>query len=230
MTAPGAIVLLSGGLDSVTVLAIAQSEGYAPLALSFDYGQRHVVELRCAAWQAESIGAEMLTLKIDERLFRGTALVDRNIAVPLDRAIDDQIPVTYVPARNTLFLAHALALAESRGIGHIFLGINALDYSGYPDCRPEFLEAFATLARLATRDGVEGRAIKLHAPLIKLNKAQIIQCGLRLGVRYEYSSSCYQPGLDGRPCGRCDSCQLRRRGFAEAGVDDPLSAVPPSQT
>lgn len=217
-----AIVLLSGGLDSATVLAIAREEGYRVLALSFEYGQRHVIELQLARRLAAAAGVEHIVLKLDPALFGGTALVGEDFAVPEHRDIDDSIPVTYVPARNILFLSHALALAESRGFGSIFLGVNALDYSGYPDCRPEFLAAFEEMAALGMKAGVEGAAVKLHAPLVKLSKAQIIQRGHELDVDYASTSSCYQPDTEGRPCLRCDSCVLRERGFAEAGLEDPL--------
>jgi len=218
-----AIVLLSGGLDSATVLHHARAEGFRLVALAFDYGQRHRIELDHAAWLADQCGAELFAARLDSTLFSGaTALVGDLIDVPEDRAIDATIPATYVPARNILFLSHALALAESRGSRDVFLGINALDYSGYPDCRPEFLEAFATMARLGTKMGVEGDPVRFHAPLIELDKAGIIRKGLNLGVDYARTSSCYQPGAEGRPCMRCDSCALRSKGFAEAGLVDPL--------
>jgi 7-cyano-7-deazaguanine synthase len=232
---PGsAVVLLSGGLDSVTVLAIARDAGYETHALSFRYGQRHVLELGCAARQAQRLGArahETVDLSHLGRLVASaTALVQGSaLAVPKDRDVDQtgDIPVTYVPARNTLFLAYALAWAESLGAADIFIGVNALDYSGYPDCRPAFVEAFAHLANLATRVGVEGggHAIRIRTPLIDLPKAGIIARGVALGVDYADTVSCYDPvaAADGHPlaCGRCDSCQLRRKGFVEAGVPDP---------
>lgn len=217
-----AIVLLSGGLDSATVLAIAASQAARLHALSFDYGQRHAAELQMARRLVAHAGCEHSVVRLDSTLFRGTALVGDSVAVPTNREIDDSIPVTYVPARNILFLSHALVLAESRNISHIFLGVNALDYSGYPDCRPEFIEAFETMAALGMKTGVEGSPVKIHAPLIELTKADIIRRGLELGVDYSMTSSCYQPDTHGRPCRRCDSCVLRARGFDELGVEDPL--------
>ena len=221
-----AVVLLSGGLDSATVLALARKEGYACYALSFAYGQRHAWELTAAARVARALGAsEHRVAQIDLRAFGGSALTDA-IDVPKGRAPEDMahgIPVTYVPARNTIFLSFALAWAEVLGASDVFLGVNALDYSGYPDCRPEYIEAFERMANLATRAGVEGRQrLKIHTPLISLTKAQIIAEGLALGVDYGLTSSCYDPAADGRPCGACDSCLLRRKGFAEAGTSDPL--------
>lgn len=223
-----AVVLLSGGLDSATALAIAKSEGFRPHALSFRYGQRHAVELDAAARVAAALGViEHLIVDIDLRRFGGSALT-ADIAVPKDRPIaglDAGIPITYVPARNTIFLSFALAWAEVLGASDIVIGVNALDYSGYPDCRPDYIAAFERLANLATAAGVEGRQhLRIHAPLIELTKAQIIQRGLALGVDYALTSSCYDPGVDGRPCGGCDSCLLRAKGFAEAGVADPLLA------
>ncbi len=233
-SAEPAVVLLSGGLDSVTVLALARAEGRAVHALSFRYGQRHAVELGCAARQARRLGArahEIVDLSHLGRLVASaTALVEgSDLPVPKDRAVEDEhdIPVTYVPARNTLFLSYGLAWAESLGAREIWIGVNALDYSGYPDCRPAFIEAFAAMANLATRVGVEGdgQALRLRTPLIELPKAGIIERGLALGVDYGDTVSCYDPQQDaqGRPlaCGRCDSCQLRRKGFAEVGVEDP---------
>src|ERR1039458_7182700 len=221
-----AVVLLSGGLDSTTVLAIAKSEGYALYALSFSYGQRHKWELEAAECVARSIGvSEHRTVLIDLRAFGGSALTDE-IGVPKGRPIEDMshgIPVTYVPARNTIFLAFALAWAEVLGCSDIFIGVNALDYSGYPDCRPEFIEAFERTANLATKAGVEGRqSLRVHAPLISLSKAQIIRKGLDLGIDYGLTSSCYDPSLAGEPCGSCDSCLLRQKGFRENGISDPL--------
>ena len=221
-----AVVLLSGGLDSTTVLAIAHSQGYTPYALSFDYGQRHRHELRAAAEVAQALGAaKHVVAQINLREFGGSALT-ADIAVPKGRSVDDMahgVPITYVPARNTVFLSFALAWAETLGAADIFIGVNALDYSGYPDCRPEYIAAFEALANLATKAGVEGRTrLKIHAPLMQMNKAQIVAEGLRLGVDYGQTSSCYDPGDDGRPCGACDSCLLRAKGFAEAGVPDPL--------
>lgn len=223
-----AVVLLSGGLDSTTALAIAKAEGFIPHALSFRYGQRHQVELVCAARVAEALGvAEHRILDIDLGGFGGSALTS-DMPVPKDRpleAMTQGIPVTYVPARNTVFLSFALAWAEVLGASDLFIGVNALDYSGYPDCRPEYIAAFETLANLATAAGVEGRQhLKLHAPLIHLTKAQIIARGTALGLDYGLTSSCYDPGPDGRPCGQCDACQLRAKGFAEAGLVDPLVA------
>lgn len=223
-----AVVLLSGGLDSATVLAIAAREGYAPHAISFRYGQRHAVELQCAARVAAALGARRhVVVEFDLRTFGGSALT-ADLEVPKDRSAGEMshgIPVTYVPARNTIFLSFALAFAETLGSSDIFIGVNALDYSGYPDCRPEYIEAFEAMANLATRAGVEGhQRLTIHAPLIALSKARIIARGLELGVDYGLTSSCYDPGEDGRPCLRCDSCQLRAKGFAEAGAADPLLA------
>jgi 7-cyano-7-deazaguanine synthase len=232
VTAKPAVVLLSGGLDSTTVLAIAQAEGYEPYALSFRYGQRHSVELDAAHRVAAVIGvARHVVADIDLRAFGGSALTD-DIDVPRhDSAedLDDGIPVTYVPARNTVFLSFALAWAETLACSDVFIGVNALDYSGYPDCRPEYIRAFEQMANLATKAGVEGRQrLKIHAPLIELTKAQIIERGLALGVDYSLTHSCYDPDPAGRACGECDSCLLRRRGFAELGLEDPAlaSAVP----
>ncbi len=221
-----AVVLLSGGLDSATVLAIARSEGFELYALSFSYGQRHVWELEAAARVAASIGvAKHRVAKIDLRIFGGSALTDE-IAVPKGRSTDDMshgIPITYVPARNTIFLSFALAWAEVLGASDIFIGVNALDYSGYPDCRPEFIKAFEKMANLATKAGVEGRqSLKIHTPLIALTKAEIIRKGIELGVDYGLTSSCYDPSPSGEPCGQCDSCLLRRKGFRENGIEDPL--------
>ncbi len=222
---PSAVVLLSGGLDSATALAIARSEGFALYALSFDYGQRHRVELQAAGHVAAAIGvAEHRTARIDLRAFGRSALTD-DIDVPKDRstgAMGDGIPITYVPARNTIFLSYALAYAEVIGAAAIFIGVNAVDYSGYPDCRPEYIAAFQRLARLATRSGVEGAPITIHTPLIDLPKADIIRRGLELGVDYGLTHSCYDPDGRGRPCGRCDSCLLRQQAFAELGLDDPV--------
>jgi 7-cyano-7-deazaguanine synthase len=221
-----AVVLLSGGLDSATVLAIARSQGYALYALSFSYGQRHIWELEAAALVAASIGVDMhRTASIDLRIFGGSALTD-DIAVPKGRTADDMahgIPITYVPARNTIFLSFALAWAEVLGSSDIFIGVNALDYSGYPDCRPEFIHAFEQMANLATKAGVEGRqTLKIHTPLIALSKAEIIRKGIELGVEFSLTSSCYDPSPSGEPCGQCDSCVLRQKGFRENGIDDPL--------
>jgi 7-cyano-7-deazaguanine synthase len=221
-----AVVLLSGGLDSATVLAIARSQGYEPYALSFSYGQRHAYELEVAKRVAASIGvADHRTAVIDLRVFGGSALT-ADIAVPKGRAIDEMthgIPVTYVPARNTIFLSFALAWAEVLGSSDIFIGVNALDYSGYPDCRPEYIAAFEKMANLATKAGVEGlQKLKIHTPLIALTKAQIIRKGIELGVDYGLTSSCYDPSPAGVPCGQCDSCLLRQKGFRENGIEDPL--------
>ena len=225
---PPAVVLLSGGLDSSTVLAMARERGFEPCALSFSYGQRHISELAAAETVVRGQGvARHVTAQIDLRAFGASALT-ADIAVPKDRSADEMahgIPITYVPARNTVFLSFALAWAETLGSTDIFIGVNALDYSGYPDCRPDYIAAFEAMANLATRAGVEGsQKLTIHAPLISLSKAQIIREGLRLGVDYAQTSSCYDPGADGRPCGRCDSCVLRAKGFAEAGVIDPLLA------
>lgn len=221
-----AVVLLSGGLDSTTVLAMARSQGFETYALSFRYGQRHVHELAAAAAVVQAIGAaKHVIADINLREFGGSALT-ADIAVPKGRSADDMahgIPVTYVPARNTVFLSFALAWAETLGASDIFIGVNALDYSGYPDCRPAYIAAYEAMANLATKAGVEGtQRLKIHTPLISLSKAQIVQAGLALGVDYAFTSSCYDPGADGRPCGACDSCVLRAKGFAEAGVPDPL--------
>jgi 7-cyano-7-deazaguanine synthase len=220
-------VLLSGGLDSATVLAIARSQGYELYALSFSYGQRHVFELEAARRVAASIGvAGHRIAEIDLRVFGGSALTG-DIDVPKGRSADDMahgIPITYVPARNTIFLSFALAWAEVLGSSDIFIGVNALDYSGYPDCRPEFIEAFEKMANLATKAGVEGRQrLKIHTPLIAMSKAEIIRKGIELGVNYRLTSSCYDPSPEGEPCGECDSCLLRKKGFRENGIEDPLS-------
>jgi 7-cyano-7-deazaguanine synthase len=223
-----AVVLLSGGLDSATALAIARAEGFTPFALSFRYGQRHGIELEAAARVAAAMSvSEHAIVDIDLRRFGGSALT-ADIAVPKGRSTDAMaagIPVTYVPARNTVFLSFALAWAETLGAGDIFIGVNALDYSGYPDCRREYIAAFERMANLATRAAVEGhRQVRIHAPLIRLTKAEIIRQGQALGVDYALTSSCYDPQPGGKPCGQCDSCQLRAKGFAEAGVPDPLLA------
>lgn len=222
-----AVVLLSGGLDSSTVAAIAKHEGFAVHALSFRYGQRHTLELTMAEKTAYHQGvAEHRIAEIDLRLFGGSALT-ADIDVPKGRDLRDMetsIPITYVPARNTIFLSFALAWAEVLEASDIFIGVNALDYSGYPDCRPEYIAAYETMANLATRVGVEGTTrIVIHTPLIDLTKARIIQRGLDLGVDYSLTMSCYDPSSDGRPCGRCDACLLRAKGFAELGISDPLS-------
>ncbi|HEY2466744.1 MAG TPA: 7-cyano-7-deazaguanine synthase QueC [Terracidiphilus sp.] len=219
-------MLLSGGLDSATVAAIAANEGYSVHALSFSYGQRHSFELEAARRVADSLGvAEHRIATIDLRVFGGSALT-ADIDVPKGRDSEEMghgIPVTYVPARNTIFLSFALAWAEVLGSSDVFIGVNALDYSGYPDCRPEFIRAFEEMANLATKAGVEGRQkLTIHTPLMHLTKAQIISKGVELGVDYSLTSSCYDPGPDGKPCGQCDSCFLRRKGFRENGIDDPL--------
>ncbi len=224
--APRAVVLLSGGLDSTTVLAIARSQRYETFALSFSYGQRHSWELECArrVAAAQEVKDHRIA-QIDLRVFGGSALT-ADISVPKGRSLDqmsENIPVTYVPARNTIFLSFALAWAEVLGSSDIFIGVNALDYSGYPDCRPEFIEAFERLANLATKAGVEGHQhLKIHTPLIALSKAEIIQTGLKLGVDYGITSSCYDPSPTGAPCGACDSCLLRQKGFRDNGISDPL--------
>lgn len=228
MSSKPAVVLLSGGLDSTTTLAIAKAEGFTPYALSFRYGQRHIAELDAARRVADRLGvAQHVIVDIDMRVFGGSALT-AEIDVPKHRSGDDigkGIPVTYVPARNTIFLSVALAWAESLEASDIFIGVNALDYSGYPDCRPEYIAAFEQVANLATASGVEGRThVCIHTPLIRLSKAEIIGCGLSLGVDYGMTSSCYDPGIDGAPCGGCDSCLLRVKGFLEAGATDPLLA------
>ncbi|GHF57384.1 MULTISPECIES: 7-cyano-7-deazaguanine synthase QueC [Streptomyces] len=222
-----AIVLLSGGLDSTTVLAIAKDQGFTPYALSFRYGQRHSIELEAAQRVAQTQGvARHVIADIDLRVFGGSALTS-DIEVPKHETLEDVeeggVPITYVPARNTIFLSFALAFAETVGASDIFTGVTAVDYSGYPDCRPEYMEAFATMANLATRAGVEGTSqITLHSPLIALSKADIVREGLRLGVDYSLTSSCYDPDEQGRACGKCDTCLLRLKGFAEAGVKDPV--------
>lgn len=220
-----AIVLLSGGLDSATCFAIAKSEGYDVHAISFRYGQRHQYELACAENLAKSYGAASHRIvDIDLAAFGGSALTDGNIAVPKSDNVDDigdEIPVTYVPARNTIFLSLALAMAEVLSARDIFIGVNALDYSGYPDCRPEFILAFEKMANLATKQGVESEgSLLIHTPLINLTKAQIIAKGLALGVDYSETVSCYDPGASGTACGHCDACLLRSRGFAELGISE----------
>jgi 7-cyano-7-deazaguanine synthase len=227
MTSRQAVVLLSGGLDSTTVLAIARNDGYETCALSFNYGQRHAIELDAARRVAQSLGArDHVVVDFDLRKFGGGSALTSDVDVPKGRSSGEMshgIPITYVPARNTIFLSFALAWAETLGANDIYIGVNALDYSGYPDCRPEYLAAYAKLADLATKAGVEGtQHLTIHAPLIELTKAEIIQRGLALGVDYSMTTSCYDPSPDGRPCERCDSCLLREKGFAEAGVPDPL--------
>jgi len=220
-----AVVLLSGGLDSTTTLALALAEGFETYTLSFDYGQRHKVELAAARRVAQSLGArEHRIVRIDNDIFGRSALTD-DIDVPKARSVAEiagSIPVTYVPARNAIFLSYALAWAESLGAADIFIGVNALDYSGYPDCRPEFITAFEKMADLATKTGVEGAHFKIHTPLIAMSKAEIIRQAGELGVDLSLTHSCYDPTPDGRACGLCDSCQLRRKGFGEAGLADPI--------
>lgn len=227
--APRAVCLLSGGLDSSTCLAYARRAGYECYALSFDYGQRHKVELEAAAKVAAALGAARhVVVAVDLRAIGGSALT-ADIEVPKNRDAVEMargIPVTYVPARNTVFLAVALGWAEVLGAADIFIGVNAIDYSGYPDCRPEFLRAFEQLARVATKAGVEDRQqVKIQAPLLRLSKAEIVKLATDLGVDLSLTHSCYDPAPDGRPCGVCDSCRLRRKGFAEAGLVDPLDYV-----
>ena len=215
-----AVVLLSGGLDSATTLAVARDQGCLCYALSIDYGQRHRAELAAARRVAESLGvAQHQVIALDLTAIGGSALTDSGIAVPEQPG--EGIPVTYVPARNTIFLALALAWAEVLGAWDLFIGVNAVDYSGYPDCRPEYIEAFQRLSQLGTRAGVQGGAFQVHAPLIELSKADIIRLGMRLGVDYGVTVSCYAADDSGRACGRCDSCRLRAKGFADAGVPDP---------
>ncbi len=225
-TAKKAVVLLSGGVDSTTTLAIARDEGYETYALTFRYGQRHLLEIEAASRVAGSLGAkDQVVLDIDLRGFGGSALTD-DIAVPKGRSpcdMSSDIPVTYVPARNTIFLSFALAFAEVLGAQDIFIGVNALDYSGYPDCRPEYIAAFEHMANLATKAGVEGRTFAIHTPLIAMTKGEIIRRGLSLGVDYSLTTTCYDPSADGKACGRCDACLLRLRGFKEAGIDDPVA-------
>ena len=216
-----AVLLLSGGLDSTTLLALARSQGYAIHALSFRYGQRHAAELAAARKIASHYGVvQHVITDIDLRVFGGSALTS-DIEVPRNRELDDQIPVTYVPARNTIFLSFALGWAEVLGAPDIFIGVNALDYSGYPDCRPEFIEAYERMANLATKAAVEGRTrVKIHTPLLQLSKAGIVKLGAELGLNFGLTMSCYDPGPDGASCGQCDACLLRRKGFDEAGIED----------
>ena len=226
-SAPKAVVLLSGGLDSATTLAVARARGFATYALSFRYGQRHVFELEAAGRVAQRLGAaQHVVLDIDLRRFGGSALTG-DLPVPQDRSTHEMaagIPVTYVPARNTIFLAFALAWAEVLSADDVFIGVNALDYSGYPDCRPEFITAFEQMANRATKAAVEGHHhLTIHTPLIALTKAQIIRRGVELGVDFALTSSCYDPSASGTACGRCDACLLRLKGFAEAGVNDPIT-------
>jgi 7-cyano-7-deazaguanine synthase len=223
-----AVVLLSGGLDSATTLAMAKEDGYEVFALSFRYGQRHEIEIGSAKQVAKCFGvSEHRVIEIDLRGFGGSALTDA-IEVPKNRSADEirsGIPVTYVPARNTIFLSYALAWAEVIGAHDIFIGVNALDYSGYPDCRPEFIAQFEKLAQMATKAGVEGTRYQIHAPLIELTKEQIIREGVKLGVQFSLTTSCYDPAPDGTACGECDSCLLRRKGFREAGIPDPTRYI-----
>lgn len=220
-----AVVLLSGGLDSATALAVAKAEKFETYAMSFDYGQRHRIELQRAADQARlQKVAKHVTVNIDLRQFGGSALTS-STEVPKDRSeaeMEAEIPITYVPARNTVFLSYALAWAEVLGALDIFIGVNAVDYSGYPDCRPEFITAFEEMANLATKAGAEGKGLTIHTPLIDLRKSEIIALGLAKGVDYSLTSSCYDPSPDGRPCRRCDSCLIREKGFATLGLKDPL--------
>jgi 7-cyano-7-deazaguanine synthase len=218
----GAVVLLSGGLDSATTLLIAREEGFELHALSFDYGQRHVVELDCARRLAAACGVRAhRVVRIDFPAAGASALTDPALAIPRHALHREPIPITYVPARNTLFLAHAVAWGEALSAFDIFIGANALDYSGYPDCRPEFLEAFEKTANLGTRAGVEGAAFRIHAPLLRMTKADIVRRAAALGLDFGATSSCYDPGARGEPCGTCDSCLLRAKGFEEAGLGDP---------
>ena len=226
---PTAVVLLSGGLDSYTAAAVARRDGFDVCALSFRYGQRHRQEIDAACRVARAVGVTRhLVLDLDLTAIGGSSLTSSDLAVPKDRDVDaTDIPSTYVPARNTIFLSVALGWAEVLGASDIFIGVNALDYSGYPDCRPEFIHAFEQLARVATRAGIEGRGLTVHTPLMMLTKADIIRLGLALGLDYGLTLSCYDPAPDGTPCGHCDSCQLRRAGFAAAGVPDPASRTDP---
>ncbi len=221
-----AVVLLSGGLDSAVTLAICKSDGFEPHALSFAYGQRHAIELTAAKAVGASMGIDDHRIaEIDLRLFGGSALTDDNIDVPQHAAADARsgIPITYVPARNTIFLSYALAFAEVIGATDIFIGVNAVDYSGYPDCSPEFLRAFEQLTAVATKAGVEGAGVQIHAPLLQLSKAQIVLRGAELDVDFALTHSCYAPETDAVACGKCDSCQLRLKGFREAGIPDPIA-------
>jgi 7-cyano-7-deazaguanine synthase len=236
---PPAIVLLSGGLDSATCLALAIDDGFAPVALSFRYGQRHAVELDAAARLAATHGVEHVVIDIDLAAFGGSALTDHTLEVPKHDASDStplevdgrptDIPITYVPARNTIFLSFALALAEVRGARDVYIGVNALDYSGYPDCRPAFIDAFAAMANLSTRAAVEGARLTIRTPLIDLTKAQIALRARALGVDLGATVSCYDPDPSGRACGQCDACSLRAKGFAEAGMDDPTRYQAPKR-
>lgn len=223
-----AVVLHSGGIDSTTTLAVAIRDGFDPCAMSFNYGQRHIRELLAASRVCEAMGVKhRIEVTIDLRQFGGSALTD-NIEVPKDRSVEEisgGIPVTYVPARNTIFLSYALGWAEVLGAHDIYIGVNAIDYSGYPDCRPEFIEAFERMANLATKAGVEKHHITIRAPLIDMTKAEIIKTGVDLGVDYSLTLSCYEPTQEGLACGRCDSCVLRLKGFSQAGLHDPIKYV-----
>lgn len=225
---PKAVVLLSGGLDSTTTLALARQQGFACFTLTMQYGQRHAVEIQAAEHIAKKLGAvQHIVMPIELRQFGGSALTS-DLDVPKDRPLEEMshgIPITYVPARNTIFLSFALAWAEVLGASEIFLGVNALDYSGYPDCRPEYIAAFENLANLATKAGVEGRRFKIHTPLIDMTKADIIRCGLELGVDFALTTSCYDPTPEGLACGHCDACLLRLKGFAENQMSDPRAYV-----
>ncbi len=217
-----AVVLLSGGLDSATSLLIARERGFDLYAISFDYGQRHAIELECARWIASAAGVRAhRVVKIDFPAAGASALTDPSVPVPRHALHREPIPVTYVPARNTIFLAHAVSWGEAISAFDIFIGANALDYSGYPDCRPEFLEAFERTANLGTRAGTEGNRFRVHAPLLRMTKAEIVRRAAELGLDFASTSSCYDPGPRGEPCGACDSCLLRERGFSEAGLVDP---------
>ncbi|MEH6604737.1 MAG: 7-cyano-7-deazaguanine synthase QueC [Pseudomonadales bacterium] len=219
---PKAVILFSGGLDSTTCVAMAQQEGYQCYTLSFDYGQRHQSELMAAERVAKAMNVQQhKVIKLDLRAIGGSALTDMSIDVPESGPIEEHIPITYVPARNTIFLSLALGWAEILGADDIFIGVNAVDYSGYPDCRPEFIDAFETMANLATKATVEGRHISIQTPLLHMSKAEIAQTGIELGVDYSLTVSCYQADDEGRACGVCDSCRLRRQGFTEAGISDP---------
>ena len=216
-----AVVLLSGGLDSSTILAIASSEGYECHTLSFDYGQRHQVELEAAKKIAQYFSvASHRIMQMNMQAIGGSALTNSEIEVPIDGVVENEIPVTYVPARNTVFLSYALALAEVVDADNIFIGVNSVDYSGYPDCRPEYIAAFEIMANLATKKGIEGQPVSIQTPLISLTKSEIIKLGSSLGVDYSQTISCYQANIEGLACGKCDSCRLRKQGFTEAGIED----------
>lgn len=217
-----AIVLLSGGIDSVTTLYYAKKD-FNTFCVIFDYGQKHKYEIHLAKKHCKISKSKNLIIKLDPKIFQNTALVDKKIKVPINRDLEQkEIPITYVPGRNLLFLSFAISIAESRGIQDIFIGVNVMDYSGYPDCRPEFIESFEKTANLATKLGIEGKAFKIHTPLIHKKKSEIIKLGLDLGVNYSLTSSCYQPTKNGKPCLKCDSCQIRLQAFKELGIEDPL--------